>query len=215
MTRTLSNVFVSGATLCLYVLVLHVYSRRVAIGVALFFSLMYVPTYYGLETRSYAQSMFLTSLSSWLLLSLSFAARIESSQLKIFGVTAVSGILATANSGLAAHPLFQFVLSAHAVAVCPLLFFMGLKSRATRSLPSLRATPIVVVPVILFLVLWGFALPYYYEHYVAGGAYDLEPGYELVRVHVPHAEFSPISVICPSCLASLQRCWRRCFFAPV
>jgi hypothetical protein len=39
----------------------------VAVAAALLFSLMSVPIYYGLETRSYAQTLFLASLSSLLL----------------------------------------------------------------------------------------------------------------------------------------------------
>src|SRR5262249_26787270 len=58
-TRTLSNLYVTGATLCLYVLALRLFGRRVAIASALFFALSYTATFYGLEVRSYAQSIFL------------------------------------------------------------------------------------------------------------------------------------------------------------
>jgi len=66
-TRTLSNLYITGATLCLYVLALRLFGRRVAIASALLFAFSYTATYFGLEVRSYAQSLFLVTLSSLLL----------------------------------------------------------------------------------------------------------------------------------------------------
>jgi uncharacterized membrane protein len=66
-TRTLSILYITGATLCLYLLALRLFGRRVAIASALFFALSYTATFYGLEVRSYAQSLFLVTLSSLLL----------------------------------------------------------------------------------------------------------------------------------------------------
>jgi uncharacterized membrane protein len=67
-TRTLSNLYITGATFCLYLLALRVFGRRVAIASALVFALSYTPTFFALEVRSYAQSLFLVTLSSLLLL---------------------------------------------------------------------------------------------------------------------------------------------------
>jgi uncharacterized membrane protein len=66
-TRTLSNLYITGATLCLYLLALRLFGRRVAIASALLFAFSYTATYFGLEDRSYAQSLFLVTLSSLLL----------------------------------------------------------------------------------------------------------------------------------------------------
>ena len=66
-TRSLSNVYIVGATLFLYLLAYRVFGRRVAFGSALLFTLMYFPMRYGIEARSYAQTLFLACLSSWLL----------------------------------------------------------------------------------------------------------------------------------------------------
>ncbi|AYY14898.1 hypothetical protein EF847_21635 [Actinobacteria bacterium YIM 96077] len=66
-TRTLSNLYVTLATLCLYALLRHAFARRVALASAAIFALMYLPFYYALETRSYAQTVFLVTLSSYLL----------------------------------------------------------------------------------------------------------------------------------------------------
>jgi uncharacterized membrane protein len=67
-TRTLSNLYITGATLLLYLLTLRLFSRRVAIASALLFAFSYTTTYFGLEVRSYAQSLFLVTLSSLLFL---------------------------------------------------------------------------------------------------------------------------------------------------
>jgi len=67
-TRTLSNLYITLATLCLYLLVTMSFGRRLALLAAVAFSLMNIPTYYALESRSYAQTIFLATLSSYLLL---------------------------------------------------------------------------------------------------------------------------------------------------
>jgi hypothetical protein len=67
-TRSLSNLYVTLATLFLYLLLRNVLSRRIAIASAVAFALMYSPMFYALETRSYAQTIFLVTLSSYLLL---------------------------------------------------------------------------------------------------------------------------------------------------
>lgn len=69
-TRSLSNVYITLATLFLYLLVREAFSRRVALATAVTFALMYTPLYYGLESRSYAQTIFLATLSSYALLRL-------------------------------------------------------------------------------------------------------------------------------------------------
>lgn len=67
-TRTLSNLYIAGATFCLYVLALKLWGRRVAIASALIFAFSYTAILYGQEVRSYPQSLFLVTLSSLLLL---------------------------------------------------------------------------------------------------------------------------------------------------
>ena len=66
-TRSLSNLYIVGATFCLYLAVRRVYGPWLGVIVALVFTLMFTPTYYGMETRGYAQSIFLSSLSTLLL----------------------------------------------------------------------------------------------------------------------------------------------------
>jgi hypothetical protein len=64
-TRSLSNLFITLATLFLYLLMRDAFSRRVALAAAVVFALMYAPMYYALETRSYALTIFLVTLSSF------------------------------------------------------------------------------------------------------------------------------------------------------
>jgi len=67
-TRTLSNLYVTLAGLFLYLLTRDAFSRLIAVWTTVLFSLMYTTMFFGLETRSYAQTIMLASLSSYLLL---------------------------------------------------------------------------------------------------------------------------------------------------
>jgi hypothetical protein len=74
-TRSLSNLYITLATLFLFLLLRTAFSRGVALMSAIAFTLMYTATYYGLETRSYAQTIFLVTLSSYALLLLARAGK--------------------------------------------------------------------------------------------------------------------------------------------
>jgi len=67
-TRTLSNLHIAGATVCLYALAFKLFGRRVAIASSLIFAFSYTAIFFANEVRSYAQSLFLVTLSSLLLL---------------------------------------------------------------------------------------------------------------------------------------------------
>jgi uncharacterized membrane protein len=67
-TRSLSNLYVTGATAFVYLFVAKLASKHVAFAAAAFFSIMYVPTFFALETRSYAQTILLVCLSGYLVL---------------------------------------------------------------------------------------------------------------------------------------------------
>lgn len=63
-TRMLSNIYVTGASVCMYLTARNTIGRRRSLIALIAFSLMYVPFYYALETRSYGQTLFLSTLSS-------------------------------------------------------------------------------------------------------------------------------------------------------
>lgn len=65
-TRTLSNIFVAFATFFLYLLVRRAFPGPAAPIAALGFTLSFSAMSYGLETRSYALTMFLATFSSYL-----------------------------------------------------------------------------------------------------------------------------------------------------
>jgi hypothetical protein len=68
-TRTLSNLYVSVGVLATYATTFRRFGRTVATTSALVLTLSYPAMYFGLETRSYAQSLMLAALSSWAALS--------------------------------------------------------------------------------------------------------------------------------------------------
>ena len=67
-TRTLSIIYVTLATFFLYLFTLKAFGRRVAIASCLLFTFSYMAIYYSLEARYYGQTLFLCTLSSYLLL---------------------------------------------------------------------------------------------------------------------------------------------------
>jgi mannosyltransferase len=62
--RLPSNLFITFAGLFLYLALRVGLSRRIALTSVILFSLLYTSTYYGLEARPYALSIFLVTLSS-------------------------------------------------------------------------------------------------------------------------------------------------------
>ena len=67
-TRLLSIIYITLAGLFLYSAAGIGFSKRIALASVITFNLMYTPLYYSLETRPYAQTMFLVTVSSYLLL---------------------------------------------------------------------------------------------------------------------------------------------------
>lgn len=63
-TRALSSLYIAGSILFLYVFVLHTLGRKMAITATMLFAFCYSTALYGLETRSYAQTLFFTMASS-------------------------------------------------------------------------------------------------------------------------------------------------------
>lgn len=66
-TRALSALFVGLTNLCLYIMAVNYLVRRIAVAASIFFCVLYMVVYYSLETRSYAQLMFLSALSTLIL----------------------------------------------------------------------------------------------------------------------------------------------------
>ena len=66
-TRMLSTLYVTLSVLTLYLLANGLYGKRVAIAAALFFNFSNIAVYYSLESRNFAQALFLSTLSAYVL----------------------------------------------------------------------------------------------------------------------------------------------------
>jgi len=151
-TRTLSNLYITGATLCLYLLALRLFGRRVAIASALLFAFSYTATFYGLEVRSYAQSLFLVTLSSLLLLRWLGRAEGPPGWRDLFAGPAAPLILCNVALLLTHYSNALFVI----VQALFVGFFFAHRSRAgarLQALPKLAA--FYAIQFALALAIWG------------------------------------------------------------
>jgi uncharacterized membrane protein len=151
-TRLLSNLYVTSAGFLLYLLVRDAFSRMVALWSTAVFSLMYVTMVFGLEVRSYGQTIFLATLSSFLLL------RIMGKGAEIGWRSAVlslsSAALVLANTALLlTHYYNVFFVAAQALCAATFIFLQLPGRRWMAGLGSVAT--FYVLPVIAFGVIWG------------------------------------------------------------
>ena len=165
-TRTLSNIYIVGATLCLYLSVRHVYGSWIGFIAALVFSLMFIPTYYGLETRAYAQSIFLTSLSTLLLIYVvpSIADQTKISLLRNLWLYA---LLTTNSLVLMTHYYNVLFLGAQGLFI--LIYLLHHNNTFINSI--IKSFAIAVAPIALLLVTWLPFMISAYERASGGNKY--------------------------------------------
>jgi uncharacterized membrane protein len=170
-TRSLSNVYVVGATLCLYLFAYKVFGRRVALGSAIIFTVMYFPMRYGLEARSYAQTLFLTCLSSLLFFRYVTELPRPCSLRELFNRRFVWLMLA--NAGLImTHYYNVFFLGAQGLFL--LVYFLTIKQRLSLITETTKAAVISIGPVALLLLSWGWAMAYRYARFEERGTYSVD-----------------------------------------
>jgi 4-amino-4-deoxy-L-arabinose transferase-like glycosyltransferase len=153
-TRTLSNLFITLATLFLYLMMRDVFSRRIALASAIVFVLLYSPLYYALEARSYAQTVFLVTLSSYLVARLiqrgveaGWRAAIRSPAAVVFSLVNVALLLT--------HYYNGFFWAAQALIVAILL----MAERPRRWLPAMGAmAALYIAQGAIFGIIWGRVL---------------------------------------------------------
>jgi hypothetical protein len=164
-TRSLSNLFVLLATLFLYLLVRDAFSQRLALLSAITFALMYSPTYYALEARSYAQTMFLATLSSFALLRLMRAGHARGWRRALRSPTALLFMVAGA-ALLLTHYFNAFFWCAQGLIVGVFV----LRERPPRSWPAGLGVvaAMYAVQAGVFAVVWGPALLEQYRE-MSGG----------------------------------------------
>ena len=116
-TRLLSIIYITLAGLFLYLLLRIAFSKRIAIASVITFNLMYTPFYYSLETRPYAQTMFLVTVSSYLLLRILRRGMQEGWRLAL--VSPTGSIFVVANSALLlTHYYNAFFWAAQGLVAC-------------------------------------------------------------------------------------------------
>lgn len=169
-TRTLSNLYVTGATLCLYILVFRLYGLRMAIATALVFSLMYIPIYYALETRSYAQTLFLASLSSLLLYKFLRGLTGSLCWKGFLRDWCLLALLAANFALLLTHYYNVFFLGAQSAF---LLAYLLLKDRRDITSTALKAVVVGTAPLILLLLTWGPVMAASYARRKSSYAVDI------------------------------------------
>ena len=149
-TRSLSNLYVLGGTLCLALAVRKIYGPWLGVIVAIVFTLMFTPTYYGMETRSYAQTIFLSSLST-LLLTYALPRIAKKSWRGLIRDGWVYAFLATNTALLMTHYYNVLFLAAQA-----LFFIVYLLYRDEKPLDAIvKAFAAGVTPLIALLIAWG------------------------------------------------------------
>jgi hypothetical protein len=151
-TRSLSNLYVTLATLFLYLLMRAAFTRRLALASAIVFALMYAPMYYGMETRSYAQTIFLVTLSSYALLRLMHSAAARGWEPALRSPAAV--LFMVANVGL----LLTHYYNAFAwVAQGLLVGVFALRERPVRAWPAGLGTVAGMYAIQggIFALVWG------------------------------------------------------------
>ncbi|MDQ8699853.1 hypothetical protein [Hyphomicrobium sp. LHD-15] len=168
-TRNLSNWYVAGATVCLYALVLHTHGKRLAIAAALFFSLMYIPFLYAMETRSYAQTLFLVTLSS-LLMFRYMRSLLEAGRNTLVVNRWFAALSAVNLALLLTHYYNVFFLAGQGV-----FFAIWFLFRYRLSVGSvLKLAGFGLTPVFLLAIVWGPVMARSYRSYGDEGAYAVE-----------------------------------------
>ena len=174
-TRTLSNVYVTLAGLFLYLLTRDAFSRVIAIWTTVLFSLMYTTMFFGLETRSYAQTIFLATLSSYLLLRVMRSGSERGWRHAL--VSPTGGALVVTNTALLlTHYYNVFFLIAQGICVAAFVFLHFPRRKWISGLGI--ATVLYGLPALLFTAAWGRAFVESYRRRAA--EYAVESGSDLI-----------------------------------
>ena len=165
-TRMLSTLFITLAALMLYLLAYDLYGKRVAIAAALFFNFSNIAVYYSLESRNFAQAIFLSTLSAYVLHRYLRSAGGDYSWKNMFLNRRFFPAVVVNLALLLTMYYNAFALLAQAVFLFIFLVYHG----RWRSLISSagKTAAYFLPPVILFIALWGGAILILY-HAMHGG----------------------------------------------
>lgn len=174
-TRTLSNAYVTLAGLFLYLLTRDAFSRVIAIWTTATFSLMYTTMFFGLETRSYAQTIMLATLSSYLLLRMMRAGAVRGWRSTLFSPSGTAFVLAN-TALLLTHYYNVFFLIAQGLCVAAFIFLQLPRGKWMVGLGTV--TLMYGLPGALFTAAWGRAFVDAYRR--RAGEYAVEGGSDLI-----------------------------------
>lgn len=150
-TRSLSNLYIIGATVCLFLTIRKLYGPWLGVIVALVFTLMFTPTYYGMETRGYAQTIFLSSLST-LILPYALPRIAEKSWRLLVRDGWLYALLATNSALLMTHYYNVLFLAAQGLF---LIVYLLYRSRSGAIDALLKSVAVGVTPLIILFVTWA------------------------------------------------------------
>ena len=168
-TRSLSNLYITLATLFLYLLARDTLSRRVALWSAVTFALMSAPMEFGLMTRSYAQTIFLATLSSYALVRLMRAGADRGWRRALLSPTAA--LLCAANVALLlTHYFNAFFYVAQGVIAGIFVLWALPRRRWLAGLGAVGAT--YAVQGVIFALAWGGVLLRTYRR--EAGSFSIE-----------------------------------------
>lgn len=139
-TRLLSNLYIAGSTVFLYLLFARYYSRRAAFYVVLMFSVSHTAISFGLEVRNYPQTLFFSLVAAY------FLHRYLESDLS-------NRWLAYLSIANAAMLMTHYYNGVFVVAQAAFLFIYILKQR--RRFDLLRPVSVVILPILGFMLVWG------------------------------------------------------------
>lgn len=173
-TRTLSNIFVLLASLCVYFLAARVYGRRIGLAALVIFSLMYFPIYYAAETRSYGMVMMWAAASSLIL----YAFLRNLPVVKTWPRFLVDWrflLLTTVNTAaIFTHYYLAFFVAAQGLFI--LAYFLCRHDGWKRPMSCLRLAVFGVLPPTILVLIWGGSMGVRFDR---GGRFGTSGGVEL------------------------------------
>jgi uncharacterized membrane protein len=160
-TRTLSNLYITLSGLLFYFIVKVHWSRRLALFSTVGFSFAFSAVYFGLESRSYSQTIFLVTLSSYLFIS-TLTKMLQHSAWSIKGNWGSVVALIAVNLLLAlTHYYNLFWLLAQSL--FGVMFLVCELPKAKRGAGALAFVGVFSAAPVLFGITWGSTLVRQYE----------------------------------------------------
>nr|NQU94367.1 glycosyltransferase family 39 protein [Bacteroidota bacterium] len=160
-TRSLSILFVSISAIFLYLFTLRIFNKRTATTSVLLFLFSNLIVMYALEARYYGQMLFLTTLSSYILLLYSESFCINFSWKNIF-INGYFPVLTLVNMALMLNHTFNYLFLA--VQALFLTFFMlTLKTTDRWYVKIVKVLLVYLTPLLLIALLWPPTIKYIFN----------------------------------------------------